>query len=57
MNKSIMRIANKLTYNDMLKAGDVSIENATFVSQCHEVSVISINEDRINKLIKFYFRF
>ena len=52
-----MRIANKLTYNDMLKAGDVSIENATFVSQCHEVSVISINEDRINKLIKFYFRF
>ncbi|XP_043517385.1 DNA replication ATP-dependent helicase/nuclease DNA2 isoform X1 [Frieseomelitta varia] len=39
MNKSIMRIANKLTYNDMLKAGDVSVENATFVSQCHEVLI------------------
>ncbi|KOX72024.1 DNA2-like helicase [Melipona quadrifasciata] len=36
MNKSIMRLANKLTYNDMLKAGDISIENATFVSPCHE---------------------
>ncbi|XP_078043010.1 DNA replication helicase/nuclease 2 [Augochlora pura] len=29
MNKNIMRLANKLTYNDMLRAGNTSVENAT----------------------------
>lgn len=57
MNKNIMHLVNKLTYNDMLKAGDISIENATFVSSCHKVSVTSKNKDYINKLIRFYFRF
>nr|XP_050867818.1 DNA replication ATP-dependent helicase/nuclease DNA2 [Vespula vulgaris] len=32
MNKSIMNLINKLTYNDELKAGNESIENATFIS-------------------------
>lgn len=41
MNKSIMYLANKLTYNDMLEAGDTSIENATFVTPCKEVNVIN----------------
>ncbi|KAI4477910.1 hypothetical protein M0804_012390 [Polistes exclamans] len=32
MNKTIMNLINKLTYNDQLKAGNETIENATFVS-------------------------
>lgn len=32
MNKSIMDLINKLTYNGELKAGNESIENATFIS-------------------------
>ncbi|XP_076168261.1 DNA replication helicase/nuclease 2 isoform X2 [Ptiloglossa arizonensis] len=32
MNKSIMHLANKLTYNDTLEAGSTSIENATFIA-------------------------
>ncbi|XP_033337738.2 DNA replication helicase/nuclease 2 [Megalopta genalis] len=29
MNKNIMQLANKLTYNDMLEAGNLLVENAT----------------------------
>lgn len=40
MNKSIMHLANKLTYNDTLEAGSTSIENATFIAVHSEVSLI-----------------
>ena len=30
MNRKIMHLANKLTYNDMLEVGNTTIENATF---------------------------
>ncbi|XP_031846544.2 DNA replication helicase/nuclease 2 isoform X2 [Nomia melanderi] len=40
MNKDIMRLANKLTYNDMLEAGNTLIENAT------------LNATHINNLLK-----
>nr|XP_012144829.1 PREDICTED: DNA replication ATP-dependent helicase/nuclease DNA2-like isoform X3 [Megachile rotundata] len=41
MNKYIMNLANKLTYNDRLKAGNNSIENAVF------------NAGRIENLMKY----
>ncbi|XP_017754506.1 PREDICTED: DNA replication ATP-dependent helicase/nuclease DNA2 [Eufriesea mexicana] len=41
MNKNIMYLANKLTYNDMLVMGNTSLENATIVSLCKEVSLIN----------------
>ncbi|CAK9803234.1 DNA replication ATP-dependent helicase/nuclease DNA2 [Anthophora quadrimaculata] len=37
MNKNIMYVANKLTYNDMLEAGNTLIENANFVTPCIEI--------------------
>lgn len=42
MNKNIMFLANKLTYNDMLEAGNTSIENATFVSLHKNMNVNKI---------------
>ncbi|XP_017791107.1 PREDICTED: DNA replication ATP-dependent helicase/nuclease DNA2 [Habropoda laboriosa] len=37
MNKKIMYIANKLTYNDTLKSGNTLIENANFVTPYIEI--------------------
>lgn len=34
-----MTLANKLTYNEKLKAGNRLIESATFTANCNEVSV------------------
>ncbi|XP_050492574.1 DNA replication ATP-dependent helicase/nuclease DNA2 isoform X3 [Bombus huntii] len=51
MNKSIMYLANKLTYNDMLEAGDTSIENATFVTPSKEVNVLTKEEEWIQKAL------
>ncbi|XP_076683679.1 DNA replication helicase/nuclease 2 isoform X2 [Andrena cerasifolii] len=36
MNRNIMHLANKLTYNDTLEAGNTTIENATFPAPCSE---------------------
>ena len=36
MNKNIMHLANKLTYNDTLEVGNTTIENATFSAPCSE---------------------
>ncbi|XP_043256644.1 DNA replication ATP-dependent helicase/nuclease DNA2 [Colletes gigas] len=43
MNKRIMYLANKLTYNDTLAAGNTTIENATFSAGHSEVSLIITN--------------
>lgn len=40
MNRNIMHLANKLTYNDALEVGNTTIENATFSAPRSEVSPV-----------------
>lgn len=43
MNKTIMQLANKLTYNDALETGNTLIENATLNALHSEVSSVFIS--------------
>ncbi|KAI4500290.1 hypothetical protein M0802_004707 [Mischocyttarus mexicanus] len=50
MNKTIMNLINKLTYNDQLKAGNELIENATYVSPNTKITSSS-NERWVKKVL------
>lgn len=51
MNKNIMFLANKLTYNDMLEAGNTSIENAIFFSPHKNMNILMKEQKWIQKVL------